>query len=80
MSEFEEWESVDMACVAVCVAVGMIELEVGTLTGQVFFCLRHERRTRGAVSLQVGKSPGFKLILLLVAISDDSTSCLLVLL
>ena len=34
-------------------------------------------RITGAVSLHTGKSPGFKLQLALVAISADSTSCLL---
>ena len=38
--------------------------------------LRH-LTTTGAVILHTGKSPGFKLQLGLVAISDDSTSCLL---
>ena len=52
--------------------------EVAGVTGAAVLgsSLRH-LITTGAVIRHTGKSPGFKLQLGLVAISDDSTSCLL---
>ena len=53
----------------VLVAGGCGETELLRLSNLILF------RTTGAVILHTGKSPGFKLQLTFVAISEDSISC-----
>ena len=53
----------------VLVAGGCGETELLRLSNLILL------RTTGAVILQTGKSPGFKLQLIFVAIREDSTSC-----